>query len=340
MSRLGGTRRGLARGLAGGLVVLAAMATAGCAQAEPDERLIAQLVGEQPGVLSVDASFTGTSLGNGGDQSLEVRMASRPDPRHVEDLVRALPGLTKEVEHGEGYDEFVIETEPGEANDGDRTGPSTFGFGREPVEASLTTRWATAVAASPPGGLAVRAHSGTRPTTASVSSRRPLPESLTWALGSGLTDLDWTLIQYQTDSSPYVRFAPDQPLVASMVDDWNAIEATYAGRDGSASIARVVVVEDVKGIRKVRVAVSFPTVIGPITETTHGEKIWPIVSAIDDVMPEGHRLDLELNRAERREQSGGKGDGDLVDRGTGSADWEAAYRQRFPDALTPTATPT
>lgn len=335
-----GTRRRLAHGLTSGLALLTVAATAGCSQPEPDERLIAEVVAEQPGVASVNASFTGASMGNSGDQSLEVRMASRPDPRQVEDLVRALPGLTEKVEHGEGYDEFTIVTGPSKASDGSAQAPSSFGFGRDPVPAALPGRWATAVAASPPGAFAVRAHEPTRPSTASLSTHQPLPTSLEWALGSGLTDLDWTLVQYQTDISPYVRFSPDLPLNASMLEDWETLEQTYAARDGAASIARAVVVEDVEGVRRVRVAVTFPDVAGPLAESTHGDLVWPIVTAIDATTPARHLLDLELGRQERGAQNRGEGDGDLVDGGTGSADWEAAYRQRFPGAVAPTATPT
>ena len=67
--------------------------------------------------------------------------------------------------------------------------------------------------------------------------------------------------------------------------------------------------------------------------------VWLIVEAIHDAMPTDHRLDLELGRTEKGEQGGGAGDGDLIDGGTGSADWEAAYRQRFPDAVPVSATP-
>jgi hypothetical protein len=157
--------------------------------------------------------------------------------------------------------------------------------------------------------------------------------SLAWALTTDLVDLDWSVVDYQTAGSPYVRFAPGRPLDAAMVREWAAIEATLRGATGEAPPARVVVVEDVEGVRRVRVSVSFPEAPGPVPEATHGAFVWPLVDAIEAAMPAGHRLDLELGRTERRAQSGGDGDGDLVDGGMGPSDWEGAYRQRYPDAV-------
>lgn len=324
-----GTGRGRRRGLAALGCTLVALAMAGCSQPEPDEQQVARAVGELPGVVAVDASFTGTSLGNSGDQEIEVQVANAPDPGQVESLVRSLPRTLKDIENADGYDEFVI-----------TTGTSSLGFGPALTPSGLATRWAKAVASSPPGGLQVQVRPAPRPTTASLSSHEPVSAALTWALGSDLTDLDWSLVEYQTSQSPYVRFSIDRPLAASMVTEFSAIEATYTASDGGASIARAVVVEDVDGVRKVRVSVTYPDVSGPLAEADHGAEVWPIVEAINASLPAGHRLDLELNRTERGEQVGGPADGDLVDGGAGPTDWEAAYRQRFPDAVPVSATPT
>lgn len=338
MRTTGGIGRGRRRGLTVLGCMLLALATAGCAQHEPDEQQVAEAVGKLPGVVAADASFTGASLGGAGDQDLHVQVASPPDAQQVEDLIRQLPKALQDIENGNGYDEFFIVTRTlgGEANAS--VGSSSLAFGPELTPPGLATRWAEAVATSPPGGLLVQVRRPPGTVTASVSSHDAVSTSLDWALSSGLTELDWTVVEYQTAVSPYVRFGSDQPLAAPMVAQWKAIEATYAVADASASIARAVVVEDVKNVRKVRVAVAYPGVNGPLTVAAHGAAIWPIVDAINASLPMGHRLDLELNRAERGEQ-GGAGDGDLVDGGTGSADWEAAYRQRFPDAVPVSATP-
>ena len=170
-----------------------------------------------------------------------------------------------------------------------------------------------------------------------MSSRDSVSTSLGWVLNSGLAELDWTVVEYQTAESPYVRFGSDQPLAAPIVGQWKAIEATFA-TDERATSMRSVVVEDSEGVRRVAINLSYPAVGGPLTEAAHGAEIWPVVEAIHDAMPAGHRLDLKLNRKEKAAQ-GGAGDGDVVDDGRGSADWEAAYRQRFPDAVPVSATP-
>lgn len=327
------------RGLGVVVCTVLMMATAGCAQSEPDEQQVAAAVGKLPGVEGVDASFTGMSLGGAGDQELEVQVANPPDGQQVEDIVRRIPKVLEDIDHADGYDEFVITTRALGAGVKAGTDPSSLAFGPELTPTGLATRWAKAVGTSPPGGLQVRVRPSPARVTASVSSHDPVSTSLGWALNSGLTDLDWTVVDYQTTEAPYTRFGLDRPLAAAMVEQWKAIEATYAATDGSASIARAVVVEDTKGVRRVRVGVSFPKVVGPLPEAVHGAAIWPIVEAINHAMPAGHRLDLELGRSERGEQNDGSGDGDLVDGGTGSADWEAAYRQRFPDAVPVSATP-
>ncbi|WP_148232375.1 hypothetical protein [Janibacter sp. HTCC2649] len=338
MRRTAGTGRSLRSGLAAVGCAALLMATSGCSQPEPDEQRVAAAVGKLSGVVAVDASFTGTSLGGAGDQSLEVEVASPPDAQQVEDLVRLLPTSLRGIKNADGYDEFVITVRPAEGAEAATVGAS-LAFGPELTPPGLATRWANAVATSSTGGLRVQVWPAPRTPRASISTHEPVGESLTWALTTELTDLDWDIAEYQTPGTPYVRFAPGRPLTASMVADWKAIETTYAGDTGAASIARVVVVEDVADVRKVRVQVSFPAVSGPLTETAHGAAIWPIVEAINDAMPAGHRLDLELGRSERGEQNGGSGDGDLVDGGSGSADWEAAYRQRFPDAVPVSTTP-
>ncbi|MFC7490102.1 MULTISPECIES: hypothetical protein [unclassified Knoellia] len=339
MGTTAGPGRRLRRGLGVVGCTLLTMAAAGCAQPEPDEQEVAQAVRGLPGVKGVDASFIGTSLGGAGDQEISVQVASPPDPREVEELVRSLPQTLRRIEHADGYDELVLTTRDLGERAEVSTDPSSLGFGSEPPLPGLATRWAKAVATSPPGGLQVRSRPAPRRVTASVSSHEPVSTALGWALRSGLPELDWTVVEYQTPQAPYVRFSAGRPLVAPMVDEWRAIEATYAGQDGSASIARVVVVEDVEGVRRVRVVVSLPEMGGPLAEAAHGAWVWPIVEAAHDSMPAGHRLDLELGRSERGAQNGGAGDADLVDGGTGSADWEAAYRQRFPDAVPVSVTP-
>ena len=295
MSRTAGTgtilRTGLVALVAG---LLLATATA-CAQPEPDERQVAVAVGNLPGVMAVDASFTGTSLGGAGDQELKVQVASPPDAQQLEDLIRRLPKVLQDIENADGYDEFVITTRALGSQAKRDAEPSSLGFGPELTPAGLATRWATAVAASPPGGLKVQAWPSPRPSTASLSSHDSVSTSLGWALTSGLTDLAWTVVDYQTAATPYVRFRPEQPLAATMVGQWKAIEATYAAADGAPSIARAVVVEDVKGVRRVRVQVSLPQVSGPLSESDHGAAIWPIVEVINNSMPADHRLDLELD---------------------------------------------
>ncbi|MEO7267805.1 MAG: hypothetical protein ABIW49_01170 [Knoellia sp.] len=335
MSRTAGTGRHLRIGLAAAAAGLILTTATACAQPEPDEQQVATAVGKLPGVVAVDASFTGTSLGGAGDQELKVEVASPPDAQQVEDLIVSLPKVLQDIENADGYDEFVITVRPGRGAEAAPVGAS-LAFGSELTPPGLATRWAKAVAASPPGGLQVQVWPAPRTPRASISAHQPVSESLAWALTTELTDLDWGIAEYQTTGTPYVRFAPGRPLTAAMVQDWKTIEPTYAGDTGAASIARAVVVEDVDGSRRVRVSVTFPAVTGPIAEATHGDLVWPIVTAIDAAMPPGLRLDLELNRAERGEQGG---DGDLVDGGTGSADWEAAHRQRFPDAV-PVSSPT
>lgn len=337
MRTTGGIGRSRRKGVAvlGCAVVL--MATAGCSQPEPDEQQVAQVIGTLPGVVSVDASFIGTSLGGAGDQELEVQVANPPDPGTVEKLVRSLPRALEDIENADGYDEFVITTHALADGAAASANPSSLSFGPELTSSGLATRWARAIASSPPGGLNVRAWRSPRPVTASLSSHDPVSTALGWAVSSELSDLNWTVVEYQTPQSPYVRFSIDRPLTASMVAEWKAIEATYAAPDETASIARAVVVEDVKNVRKVRVAVAYPEVSRPLTVAAHGAEIWPIVDAINASLPTGHRLDLELARTEKGEQ-GGAGDGELVDGGNGSADWEAAYRQRFPDAVPVSAT--
>ncbi|MFC7487191.1 hypothetical protein ACOCJ7_00360 [Knoellia sp. CPCC 206453] len=334
MPRTAGTGSNLRPGLAvvaAGLVLTTATA---CAQPEPDEQQVAAAVGKLPGVVAVDASFTGTSLGGAGDQELRIQVASPPDAQ-LEDLIRRLPKVLQGIENADGYDEFVITVRPGKGAEAAPVGAS-LAFGRELTPPGLATRWVKAVATSPTGGLRVQVWPSPRAPRASISTHQPVSESLAWALTTQLTDLDWDVAEYQTTGTPYVRFAPARPLTAAMVQDWKTIEPTYAGDTGAASIARAVVVEDVDGSRQVRVSVTFPAVAGPVAEATHGDLVWPIVTAIHAAMPPGLRLDLELNRTERGEQGG---DGDLVDGGTGSADWEAAYRQRFPDAVPVSATP-
>lgn len=336
MSWSGGTARSAARGRAAraccGLAALVAMVS-GCSQPEPDEQRVAAVVGALPGVVEVDASFTSRSLGNGGDQSIGVTVATPPDPDLVEALVRSVPGALREVENADGYDVFVITTQRSGQGAAATRSVSRLTYGPEPVPRGLAGRWARAAGSTPVDGVSVRVRSAPRTASASLSARDPVSASLRWALGTELVDLDWSLVDYQSTTTPYVRFAPGRPLDVAMVEDWTAIEAALAGGAGQAPPVRVVVVEDVEGVRRVRVAMTFPGATGPVSEATHGQIVWPLVDAIHASMPVGHRFDLELGRTERRAQSGGEGDGDLVDSGTGSADWEAAYRQRYPDAV-------
>lgn len=327
------TTRGTGRGRSRALLALActviALTATACSQPEPDERQVTEAVAALPGVAAVDASFTGTSLGGSGDQEIEVELTTPADPQQVEDLVRTLPGTLMGIDNADGYDEFVL-----------TAGTATFAFGPTPVPTGLASRWSKASASSPPGPLSVQVRPAPRATTAALSSRGPVSAALTWALDSGLTDLEWSLVQYQTTQSPYVRFSLDRPLASSMVADYTTIEATYAARNSDASIARAVVVEDVNKVRKVRVSVTYPEVSGPVPEADRGPEVWPIVEAINASLPPNHRLDLELNRIERGTQVGGPPDGDLVDDGQGPADWEAAYRQRFPDPVPLSGPPT
>ena len=214
----------------------------------------------------------------------------------------------------------------GEREDGADPVTSTFAYGRDPVEEGLAARWATAVSASPPGGIALRSWADQRPVSVSLSSHDPVSRSLTWALGSGLADRAWSLVEYQTTESPYARFVPDGPLTSTMVTDWTAIEATYAGEEGGDVVSRVVVVEDHDGVRNLRVSVAVPGVAGALTPVEHGALVWPTVDAAHRARPSGHGFDLELYRD-------GDPQADLVHSGRGGADWEAAYRERFPAAV-------
>lgn len=314
------------------------MSTTACSRPEPDVQEVADAVGRLPGVTSVNASFANWDLLSGGDQKIEVEVSARPDPTQVEDLVRSLPRAVREVEHGDRYSEFVIATEP--ADEGSATTSSSLTYGRELAPPGLATRWVAALATTPGGELRVRAWASPRQSTASFSSHSPVSTSLEWALGTDLADLGWSLVDTRTTGTPHTRFTPDRPLAADMVESWKAIEATWAHGIGAASIARSVVVEDLNGIRRARVTLAFPTETGPLAEATHGPLVWPIVTAIHEAMPTGHRLDLDLRRQERSIEGGGAGNEDLVGGGTGSPDWEAAYRQRFPEAVTPSPTPT
>lgn len=337
MSRTAGTGRSLRRGLGAFGCAVLMMTMAGCAQPEPDEQQVAGAVGKLAGVEGVDASFIGTSMGGAGDQEIKVQVAGPPDPQQVEDLIRKLPKVLQDIEDADGYDEFVITTQTLGENAKVIADSSSLEYGPELTPAGLATRWAKAVATSPPGGLHVQVRPAPRRAEASLSSHDSVSTALVWALSSGLTDLDWTVVEYQTAESPYVRYGSDRPLAAPVVAQWKAIESTFA-TDERATNIRGVVVEDFGGVRRVGVNVSYPAVSGPLTEAAHGAEIWPVVEAINDSMPADDRLDLTLGRKEEAEQ-GGAGDGDLVDEGAGSADWEAAYRRRFPDAVTPTATP-
>lgn len=336
MSWSGGTGRSAVRSRATraccGLAALVALVS-GCSQPEPDEQRVAAVVGALPGVVEVDASFTSRSLGNGGDQSIGVTVATPPDPELVEALVRNAPRALREVENAEGYDTFVVTTQRSGQGAAATRSVSSLTWGSAPVPPGLAARWAEAAASTPLDGVRVRVWPQPRTASASVSTNEPLSQSLAWALGTDLVDLDWSLVDHQTTTTPYVRFAPGRPLDVAMVEDWTAIEAALAGGAGQAPPARVVVVEDVEGVRRVRVAMTFPGATGPVSEASHGQIVWPLVDAIHASMPVGHRFDLELGRTERRAQSGDEGDGDLVDSGTGSPDWEAAYRQRYPDAV-------
>lgn len=320
-----------------GVAVMATLALTACAQAEPDEQQVARVVGALPGVTSVDASFTGRSLGGGGDQSIEVEVATPPEAQQVEDLVQGLPKAVREVEHGDGYDQFIIVTKPPSGIDGATGQMVRLEFGTEPVASGLATRWAGAVHANPPGTLQVRSHPAPTPPTVSLSSRHSVSEQLTWALGTDLAGLDWTLATYTTPGTPYVRFAPGRPLDRSMVTQWQAIEASYAAGTGARSHADSATVEDVDGVRRLSLSVTFADVAGPLGEAEQGKAVWPIVEAIDAATPAGFRLDLRLFR---REDGSRVRDADLVTNGTGAPDWEAAYRQRFPDAVAPSAPPT
>lgn len=277
------------------------------------------------GVASVDASFTARSLGNAGDQRLVVTLAPAAPPREVEGLVDAVRRAVDEVDHGEEFDEFVLVDESRREGVEERL-RSSFTYGRGPVEEGLAERWATAVSTSPRGGLVLRSWPDERPVSVSLSSHDHVSDSLAWALGSGLADRSWSLVEYQTAGSPYVRFVPGGPLTRAMVADWTAIETTYAGEEGGDVVSRVVVVQDHDGVRDVRVSVALPGVAGAVTPAEHGELVWPTVDAAHRTRPEGHGFELELHR----DADPGT---DLVDRGTGDPAWEAAYRERFPAAV-------
>ncbi len=328
------------RATSAALAVVVTLALSACAQREPDEQQVAEVVGKLPGVTSVNASFTGRSLGGGGDQKIVVEVASPPDAQQVEDLVRSLPMAVREVEHGDGYDEFTIATKKtGRGSDAVRSSSSlTYGPGLTPP--GLATRWADAAGSTPSEGIHVTVPPSPRHTTASISAHEPVSALLTWALSTDLADLDWSIATYQTSSAPYVRFVPRRPLTVSMVKEWKAIEATIERDIGASSIARVVVVEDVEGVRKATVAVAFPAETSPLAEDTQGTLVWPIVQAISDSMPPRHRLHLQLTRNEQGARDQGSGDADLVKGGKGATEWEAAYRQRFPDAVPVSAPPT
>lgn len=278
-----------------------------------------------PGVQSVDASFSSRSLGSSGDQRLVVTLAPSAPPRRVEELVDGVRREVDEVDHGDEYDEFVLVDESGRDGADERL-RSSFTYGRGPVEKGLAERWATAVSTSPTGGLVLRSWPDGRPVSVSVSSRERVSQSLAWALGSGLSDRSWSLVEYQTAVSPYARFVPDGPLAPSMVADWAAIESTYAGEEGGDVVSRAVVVEDRDGVRDVRVSLAVPGVAGALTPVEHGELVWPTVDAAYRSRPTGHGFELELHRdADPRD--------DLVDGGSGDPAWEAAYRARFPAAV-------
>lgn len=319
--------------LTAGLVV----ALSGCSFPQPDKAEVGRVVSALPGVISVDASYEPPNLGGSSDQELEITVASQPDPQQFGDLVQRLPQELEKVENGSAYDVVIIKAD-GVDPVSSRPAPSTFTFLTEPVPVGLASPWATAVASSPPSGISLRVESQGRPTSVSLSAHAPVSSTLSWALASSLAGLEWSVGQYQNSTQPYVRFDPSTPIAARMVEDWEAIEATYAGVQGGESIARTVVVEDVPGVRRVRLSVSLPEVEGPLVASVHGERLWPIVTAVDDATPEGQAMDLELIHTEGREP-GPTPSVDLVDDGKGAADWEAAYRQRFPDAVPVNATP-
>lgn len=325
MGASGRAGRGVLRSRAGVVAIGLVLSIGACSQPAPDEVAVAAAVSRLPGVASVDASFTAVSLGNSGDQRLVVTLAPATPPRQVEGLVDAIRREVGTVEHGEEFDEFVLVDES-KREDGADPVTSTFTYGRGPVEKGLAERWATAVSTSPPGGILLRSWADQRPVSVSLSSHDPVSQSLTWALGSGLSDRAWSLVEYQTAGSPYARFAPDGPLTSTMVTDWSAIESTYAGEDGGDLVSRVVVVEDHDGVRDVRVSVAVPGVAGALTPAEHGAQVWPTVDLAYRTRPSGHGFELELHRDDDPQ-------GDLVDAGRGDAAWEAAYRERFPAAV-------
>lgn len=336
MTRTGGARQPAIRRLPAVLATLLIVSITACSQPEPDEREVARAISALPGVIGVDASFTGADLGNSGDQSIDVEVANPPDPVEVEALVKSVPRALRSIEHADGYDEFVIGVQHPRVGD-DQPATSVLSFGPAGTSAELATRWAAAIATSPPGAVRVRAATGQ--ATASLSSHAPLSDTIRWALATELVGLDWTFVKYQTSVTPYVRFAPSRALTTSMASDWVAIEKSIAGTSDEASPVRMLVVEDSDRVRRVRLGVSFPDVPGPLDEGTHADAVCPIVSVVADAMPADHVLDLELHRTEDGGAQGPE-DADLVDDGRGAPEWEAAYRERFPEAKPVSAPPT
>ncbi|KGN41299.1 hypothetical protein [Knoellia aerolata] len=324
-----GSSRGVGRDAlraAAAAVALGAVASlSGCSQATPDEAAVSAAVSRLPGVRAVDASFTARSLGNSGDQRLQVTLAPGTAPSRVEDLVDDVRREVDEVEHGTEYDEFVLVDESARRDEADLV-TSSFGYGRAAVTKGLAERWATAVSRTPPGGIRLQSWPDARPVSASISSHEPVSASLAWVLASGLGELSWGLVEYQTGTSPYARFSPDGPLTPAMVRDWVAIEETYAGEEGCAVVSRAVVVEDHDGLREVRVSVAVPGVAGALTPGADGALVWPTVDATYRTRPPGHGFELQLHRDDHPQ-------GELVDAGRGDAGWEAAHRQRFPAAV-------
>ncbi|WP_353952412.1 hypothetical protein V6K52_02930 [Knoellia sp. S7-12] len=312
----------------------------GCSFPEPDEAEVVRVISELPGVTAVDASYDPPSLGHSSDGSLGVTVATSPDPNQMEDLVQRLQSQLAKVPDADGYRSFTLSA-PGVDPRTSAPAPSTFTFLRGPVPPGLAKDWATALASSPPSAIGVRAPSKDQPAAASLSAPVSVSSSLAWVLASSLRTLPWTVGQLSAEDRPYVRFAPGSPVSAQMVQDWKGIEAKFGevpGRYDAEPMVRFVIVENVEQVRRVRIIFQRPDVDGSLLEATHGQRVWPLVDAIHAATPGGAVLDLDLIRSEG-EEPGPTPKTDLIDGGKGAADWEAAYRQRFPDAVTPTATP-
>jgi len=311
----------------------------GCSFPEPDEAEVVRVISALPGVTAVDASYDPPSLGHSSDGSLGVTVATLPEPDQMEDLVQRLQSELAKVPDADGYRSFTL-TAPGVDPDTSTPEPSTFTFLEGPVPSGLAKDWATALASSPPSAIGVRAPSQDRPGAASLAAPVPVSSSLRWVLASPLRTLPWTVVQLGADDL-YVRFIPGSPVSAQMVQDWKGIEAKFGevpGRYEAEPMVRFVIVENVEQVRRVRIIFQRPDVDGPLLEATHGQQVWPLVDAIHAASPGGAVLDLDLIRSEG-EEPGPTPTTDLIDSGRGAADWEAAYRQRFPDAVAPTATP-